>query len=168
VLAGAAHMLSWAGGEYEEALYLAERACAACPNSVYVWTQVGSTKFHAGEEQEAVACFRRALQLDPFDPLHFSTLTSLAAALIALGEDAEAAKAAARAVSQNPKFSWAWRVLAASLALTERPQDGAEALAAVFRLDPHFTLSSISKRAARGEIRFKRMIEALRSLGAPE
>jgi adenylate cyclase len=168
VLAGAAHLLSWAGGEYEEALYLAERACTACPNSVYVWTQVGSAKFHAGEELEAVACFRRALQLDPFDPMHFSTLTSLACALISTGEDAEAAKAATRAVSQNPKFAWAWRILAASLALTGRPQDGAEALATVFRLDPHFTLSSMCKRSARGEIRFKRIIEALRSLGAPE
>jgi adenylate cyclase len=111
---------------------------------------------------------RHALQLDPFDPMHFSTLASLACGLICLGEDAEAIRAVTRAVSKNPEFAWAWRVLAAALALAGRVDEGRGALATLLRLDPDFTIGSISKRSASADRAFRRMIEGLRLLEAPE
>jgi adenylate cyclase len=123
VIASAAHILSWAGAENEEAVQLSERALAMGANSAFVLMQVGSALFHAGRWDAAVDCFEKALKLDPLDPMGFSIRGSLAYALIALCQDAQAIEVAAWAVKQNRCFAWAWRGSRRSLCAV-RPNAG--------------------------------------------
>jgi predicted Zn-dependent protease len=50
--------------------------------------QIGQAQFHSGHWQESVNCLEKALQLDPIDPIAFSTRSCLAQAYVALGQDA--------------------------------------------------------------------------------
>src|SRR5689334_986937 len=128
VMASAAHVMAWAGAEYEDAIQLSERALAVAGNSAFVLMQVGSAKFHSGRWSEAVDHFEKALTLDPLDPMGFSIRAALAHVCIALKEDSRAIELATRAVRQNPNFAWAWRVLAAARALAGQMKEATDAL----------------------------------------
>jgi tetratricopeptide (TPR) repeat protein len=95
VLAGNAHFLVARGGGDEQSLSAArkfyEQALAAKPDDIVVRTSLGLTYFFARppDSARAVREYRKALEIDP---RHEMTLQSLAAALIEMGELAEAEK----------------------------------------------------------------------------
>ena len=166
VIASAAHVMAWAGAEYEDAVQLSERALAVAGNSAFVLMQVGSALFHSGRWTESVGHFERALTLDPLDPMGFSIRAALAHVCIALEEDSRAIELATRAVQQNPRFAWAWRVLAAAQALSGQLKDATDALREMLKLDPTWKLSDVTARTPGGEINHQRLVEGLRLLGA--
>jgi adenylate cyclase len=170
IVAGAAHLLAWAGGEYEESAQLATRARAIGTNSAFVWMQIGQAQFHSGHWQDSVDCLEKALQLDPIDPIAFSTRSCLAQAYVALGQDATAIAIASRAIQQNPNFGWAWRIKAAACALSGDLEGGHDALNNLLRLQPIWNISVTFARApgACTPANYKRLIEGIRLLGAPE
>jgi TolB-like protein/Flp pilus assembly protein TadD len=165
VLASTAHMLAWAGGECDEATRLVERACTLGPYSAFVWTQAGAVHFHSARWDQSVAALQRALDLDPLDPMRYSTLSHLAYALINQDDEVGAIEAAGKAVKQNPDFAFGWRALAAALALAGQLKEGGAALAALLELDPGFCIADVLARTPRGAISFRRTIEGLRLLG---
>jgi adenylate cyclase len=168
VVAGASHMIAYGGGEFEEAASLAERACNLGPNSAFAWGQSGYALFHSGRAKQAVSCFKNAIRLDPVDPTGFSTMGGLTYALICLGEDTEAISVATRAIHQNPNYTFAWRGLAAALALSGRLEEGQMTLQSMLRLEPSFSISALLSRTPSASSAFKRVIQGLRLLGVPE
>lgn len=124
--------------------------------------------FHTGRPQEAVNCFKRAIELDPLDPMGYSTLGGMAYALIRQGDDAAAIESARRSVQQNPNFAMGWRGLAAALAFVGRTDEARDALQHMMHLDPSYTLKSFSTRAVHVRASFTRLSEGLRLLGVPE
>jgi adenylate cyclase len=168
VVGGASHLMAYGGGGYDEAAQLADRACSLGPNSAFAWGQAGYALFHTGRARDAVSCFHHALRLDPVDPMGFSTLGGLTYALIGLGEDAEAIEIATQAVQKNPNYAFAWRGLAAALALSGRVEAGRVALTKMLRVEPKFAIAALLARTPSAPTAFKRVIEGLRLLGAPE
>jgi adenylate cyclase len=167
VVAAASHILAYTGA-FDEAGPLAERACVLGPNSAFAWGQAGYAMFHVGNPSKAVACFQEAVRLDPVDPTGFSTMGGLTYALIGMGRDAEAIEVARQALQKNPNYTFAWRGLAAALALTGRIEDGHEALVQMLRLEPGFTISALLARAPSAPRTFVRVIEGLRLLGVAD
>ncbi len=66
-----------------------------------------------------------------------------------LGQFDDAAKAARRAVDQNPRFAQGLRLLAASLAQLGRTTDAKRALSEALAIEPQLTLSNLQRRMAR-------------------
>src|SRR6185436_17802654 len=99
-----------------------------------------------------------AIRLDPVDPTGFSTMGGLTYALICLGEDTEAVAVATRAIHQNPNYTFAWRGLAAALALSGRLEEGRIALESMLRLEPTFCISALLARTFSAPNTMSRMI----------
>ena len=89
-------------------------------------------------------------------------------ALICLGEDTEAVAVATRAIHQNSNYTFAWRGLAAALALSGRLEEGRMALQSMLRLEPTFSISALLSRTPSAPNAFRRVIQGLRLLGVPE
>ena len=75
------------------------------PNASIAWEQRGWTYQLAGQPEEAIRSFERAIRLSPFDPWLFSTFTGMGIAFIGLGRFDEAVAAAKKALRQNQTFS---------------------------------------------------------------
>ena len=78
-----------------------DRAVALNPNSALAWEQRGWTYQLAGQPEEAIRSFERAIRLSPFDPGLFATFTGMGIAFIGLGRFDEAVAAAKKALRQN-------------------------------------------------------------------
>lgn len=94
------------------ALQSAEKALAAGPNNALAAEAHGEALLAAGKKDEAVAAYRRALQLDP--KLTRARL-GLAAALSASGKHAEAVSEARKATEADPKSAEAFATLGLAL-----------------------------------------------------
>ena len=142
-------------GDFDTAREMVDRAVALNPNSSFAWEQRGWTYLIAGQPEEAIRSFERAIRLSPFDPWLFSTFAGMSAAFIGLGRFDEAVAAAKKAVRQNPLFRGDYRCLASALAHLGREAEAREAAAGLLELEPDFrisewvTHSGISEWAAR-------------------
>jgi len=109
------------------------------------------------------------MRLSPLDPLMFLMKALTGHAHFIAGSYPEAAEWAARAAREQPNFLGAIRNLAASSALSGRPEEAQKALARARDLDPGLRLSNLKDRV--GPFRatdFARFVEGMRSAGLPE
>lgn len=137
IIAHAAYVLLFTERDYDLALDLARRAGELSPYSPQAWFSRGWVQLCAGDAAEALACFDRSLALVPSHPFAYIAHTGRANALFQLGAHAEAASAARAAVAENPTFHPAWRILAATLAVTGDVAGAAEAVRRMCALAPH-------------------------------
>jgi adenylate cyclase len=120
----------------------------------------------AGEPEEAIRSFERAIRLSPFNPMRFVTFTGRGIAFLSLGRFDEAVVAAKKALSENQAFSTAYRCLASALAHLGREAEAREAAAGLLELEPDFR---ISEWVARGGVSpLQLYIDGLRKAGVPE
>jgi adenylate cyclase len=153
-------------GDFDTAREMVDRAVALNPNSASVWGQRGWTYLIAGQPEEAIRSFERAVRLSPFDPLLFSTFAGMSAAFISLGRFDEAVSAAKKAIGQNTVFPFSYRCLASALAHLGREAEAKEAVAGLLELDPDFR---ISERVAPGDVSGLQLyIDGLRKAGLRE
>ena len=110
---------------------MVDRAVALNPNSSFAWEQRGWTYLIAGQPEEAIRSFERAIRLSPFDPLLFSTFAGMGIAFIGLGRFDEAVAAAKKALRQNQTYAAAYRCLASALAHLGRDAEAREAAASL-------------------------------------
>jgi adenylate cyclase len=141
-LAGAALISSYTVGDGEREIELIDRAVALNPNSFYAWTSRGWVYRNAGQPEEAVRSFERAIRISPVDLQLPITFTGMAYAYIELRRFDEAIVAGKKAQRQNPSFSIPYRCLASAFAHLGRDAQAREAAARVLELDPAFTISS--------------------------
>jgi adenylate cyclase len=153
-------------GDFDTAREMVDRAVALNPNAAFAWEQRGWTYQTAGQHEEAIRSFERAIRLSPFDPWLFSRFTGLGIAFIGVGRFDEAVTAAKHALQKNPTFSMAYRCLASALAHLGREAEAREAAAGLLELEPDFR---ISEWVARGGVSSAQMyIDGLRQAGLPE
>jgi adenylate cyclase len=165
-LARACLISAYMVGDRESAIEMADRAVALNPNSHRAWFHRGWVYRVAGQPEEAVPCFERAIQMSPVDPELHQPLTGIGMALIELRRFDEAILAGKKAQRHNPSWSTTYRCLAAAFAHLGREAEAREAAARLLELDPTFTISSWIARG--GQTSAKLMNEGLRKAGLPE
>jgi TolB-like protein len=168
--------LSYAGlalghvaGEVEAGLELADRALMLNTNLATAWYASGSLRVLRGPLNEAIEQMSRAMRLSPLDPLTFCTLSYTALAHFLAGRADAAWPLAERACRDQAHFMLALRIAAASNAAAGRLAEARAFGARALRIDPTFTLSSLTARI--GPLlpdRFAKYAEALRQAGVPD
>jgi TolB-like protein/tetratricopeptide (TPR) repeat protein len=166
-LATAALISALLVGDCEAEIEMADRAVALNPNSYNTWNRRGWVYKIAGQPEEAIRSFERAMRMSPVDPLQFTALTGMGFAFIELRRFDEAVVAGKKALRQNPSYPGAYRCLASAFAHLGRDAEAREAAAGVLELDPTFTISAWIARSQLS-INAKLMIEGFRKAGLPE
>jgi adenylate cyclase len=167
-------MLHWAylAGQcdYDTAKEMVDRAVALNPNAAFVWGERGWTYLLAGQPEEAIRSFERAIRLSPFDPWLSSRFAGMGIALIGVGRFDEAVSAAKKAVRQNPLYPLTYRCLASALAHLGREAEAREAAARLLELEPDFRISERIARGGHGGgvLKLQLYIDGLRKAGLPE
>ena len=165
-LAWAALISAFIIGDSESEIEMANRAVALNPNSFLAWSSRGQAYRIAGQPEEAVRSFERAMRMSPVDPRQHLTFTAMGMAFIELRRFDEAIVAGKRALRQNPSYVAAYRCLASAFANLGRDAEAREAAAHVLEFDPAFTISAWIARG--GLSNAKLMNEGLRKAGLPE
>jgi adenylate cyclase len=156
---------AWSG-DFETAREMVDRAIASNPNAAFAWSARGWTYRLAGNPEEAIRSFERAVLLSPFDPLLFVTFTEMGVAFIDLGRFDEAIVAAKKALQAKPTHPAACRCLAAALAHLGRDAETKEAVARLLELSPDFRISEWVDRS--GPRTHPMYIDGLRKADIPE
>ena len=165
-LAWAATISAYMVGDCETAIELADRAVALNPNSYLAWGTRGWVYRVAGQSEEAVLSFERAIRMSPKDPLQHRVFVRMGYAFVELSRFDEAIVAAKKALRQNPSYWVAYRCLASALGHLGRDAEAREAVARLLELDPAISVSEWIARG--GQSNAKLMIEGLRKAGLPE
>ncbi|WP_354110737.1 adenylate/guanylate cyclase domain-containing protein [Bradyrhizobium sp. S3.12.5] len=166
-LAAAASVSALLVGDRESEIEMADRAVALNPNSSLAWGCRGWVYKVAGQPEEAIRSFERAMRMSPVDPQQFTALTGMGFAFIELRRFDEAIVAGKKALRQNSSYPGPYRCLASAFAHLGRDAEAREAAAGVLDLDPAFTISAWIARS-RISINAKLMIEGFRKAGLPE
>jgi adenylate cyclase len=166
MLAVAAAISAFLVGAGESEIEMADRAVTLNPNSYGAWHCRGWVYLVAGQPEEAVRSFERAMRVSPVDPLLHLTYAAMGSALIELGRFDEAIVAGKKALRQSTSYSTTYRCLASAFAHLGRDLEAREAAARVLELDPGFTISAFIARG--GQSNAKLLIEGLRKAGLPE
>jgi adenylate cyclase len=152
-------------GDFDTAREMVDRAVALNPNAYIAWEQRGWTYQIAGQPEEAIRSFERAIRLSPFDPWLFSTLAGMGIAFIGLGRFDEAVAAAKNALQKNQAYPGAYRCLAAALAHLGRDAEARKAVAQLLEIEPDIRISEMVARTGQ---RAQMFIDGLRKAGLPE
>jgi adenylate cyclase len=159
-------MLAFSSGDLDTAREMVDRAVALNPNSAFAWDQRGWTCVIAGQPEEAIRSFERAIRLSPFDPGLILIFAGMGIAFIGLGRFDEAVAVAKKALGQNQTLALSYRCLASALVHLGREAEAREAAAGLLELEPDFR---ISEWVARGGVsRAQMYIDGLRKAGLPE
>jgi adenylate cyclase len=165
-LALAGWMSAYLVGDNESSIEMADRAVALNPNSYGAWLYRGWVYRSAGQPEEAIRSFERAVRVSPIDPWLHRSFTGMGYALIELGRFDEAIVAGKKALRQNASYPVTYRCLASAFAHLGRDAEAREAAARLLELDPAFTISSWIDRG--GQSNSKLSIEGLRKAGLPQ
>jgi adenylate cyclase len=165
-LARAGVISAYMVGDSESEIEMADRAVALNPNSNVAWGTRGWVYRAAGQPEEAVRSFERAIRMSPVDPALHLPFIGIGLAFIELGRFDEAIVAGKKALRRNPSFPVAYRCLASAFAHLGRDAEAREAAARLLELDPTFTISAWIARG--GQSNAKLQIEGLRKAGLPE
>ncbi|WP_375780217.1 adenylate/guanylate cyclase domain-containing protein [Bradyrhizobium sp. ma5] len=165
-LVWASTVSAWMVGDLEGEIEMADRAVALNPNSSLAWGCRGWIYKIAGQSQEAVRSFNRAIRMSPIDPLLHRAFVGMGQAFIELGRFDEAIVAGKKALRQAPSYAPAYRCLASAFAHLGGDAEAGEAAARMLEVDPDFTISGFIARG--GQTNAKLYIEGLRKAGLPE
>jgi TolB-like protein/Flp pilus assembly protein TadD len=166
-LATAALISALLVGDGEAAIEMADQAVTLNPNSYHAWNRRGWVNNTAGQPEEAIRSFERAIRMSPVDPKQFTALTGMGFAFIELRRFEEAIVAGKKAQRHNPGYPGPYRCLAAAFAHLGRDAEAREAATGMLAADPAFTISAWIARS-RLPINAKLMIEGFRKAGLPE
>jgi TolB-like protein/DNA-binding SARP family transcriptional activator/Tfp pilus assembly protein PilF len=152
----------------DKAIAFYERAIELNPNFAVAHGYHALALAHAGEPERSIEAARRALRLSPRDPelIHFHVAGGTAH--FVAGRYDDAAQWAGKAIAVRPEAPAGHRLLAASLAEMDRPNEARAAVAELLRLRPSMTAAAV-----RAAIHFKhqahqdRYIKALLKAGLP-
>jgi adenylate cyclase len=166
ILARVATVLAFIVDDYESAIEMADRAVVLNPNSYLAWHSRGHVYRVAGQPEEAVRSYERAMRINPVDPRQYSGVVGMGLALIELRRFDEAIVAGKKAQRQNPSYAPAHRCIASAFAHLGRDAEAREAAARALEFDPAFTISRWIARG--GQSNMKLLTEGLRKAGLPE
>src|SRR6266446_6198521 len=150
---------------YETALEALDRSIALSPSSALAFGFSSVIRAWMGDYATAIEHAKTGIRLSPYDPLIYLPYVGLAYAHFFAGNFVEAASAASRASSANPRFSVPCYLNAAALLRLGRT-DEAKALAKVLlKLQPGFTVSGLVSGNITTPERMNLLAGALREVG---
>jgi adenylate cyclase len=152
--------------DFDTGREMVDTAVALNPNAAFAWGQRGSTYLMAGQPEEAIRSFERAIRLSPFDHYQFLSFTGLAIAFIGVGRFDKGVVAAKNALRTNQNYGTTYRCLAAALAHLGRDIEAKEATARLLELEPNFRISDWLEHNR--EWRTEMCVHGLRKAGFPE
>ena len=103
-LATAAAISAFMVGDCETEIDMADRAVALNPNSYSTWSNRAWVYKIAGQPEEAIRSFERAMRMSPVDPHLYTAFTGMGFAFIELRRFDEAIVAGKKALRQNPSI----------------------------------------------------------------
>jgi adenylate cyclase len=130
-------------GDLDLGIALTDRAHELNPNLASAWFLGGFLRVWNGAPDEAMACFERAMRLNPLDPEMYRMQAGMAAAHLFAERLDLASSLAERAFRQLPSFLLVVAVMAASHALAGRPDKARLAMERLRQLDPALRISNL-------------------------
>lgn len=121
----------------------AETACAAAPDDLDVLCLAGWAQVWLGQPEAAIDCFRRFRRLGRYSALSMAARAGLAVAWSQAGQDHAAIENAEDVISATSDFSAPYLAKAASAAALAQAAPARDAVRAVARIDPAFTVSGL-------------------------
>ena len=129
---------------HDELVALAERTVAAAPTNAEAWNLLAVALRRLNNTRAAIACLRRALDLDPGNP---TAMLNLGAACGETGRPADAA-AWYRAVLERQPSAIVWTHLGVALHETGDPAAALAAFDAALALDPAYARCHVERAHA--------------------
>jgi adenylate cyclase len=149
---------------HDMAIREAERSISLAPNLAEGHESLGNTLHYAGRSEEALACFDRAMALNPYYPdmfLHFQ-----AQAMFQLGRYEDAVASLKRRLARNPGSDVSRVLLAASYGHLGRFEGAREQWEEVFRINPDYSLEHRRKVLPyKNPADFELVVDGLRKAG---
>jgi tetratricopeptide (TPR) repeat protein len=169
VLAQCGTALLSVGRDYDYGLRIISNALEANPNNQSALISAGVAKLHCGDLEESLAHSRRAILLNPGNPLAQWPMTAIAHAHMALGNYEEALKAAERSLAVSSSFDSTYWMLISANAQLGRMDEARRWLTKFQTLAPGVTIASIKAgQPAKYPSRMAAILEGLRLAGLDE
>ena len=127
----------------------------------------GWVHLHAGVYQPALGYFEQAIRLSPLDLEMANMLFGAGVACLVQGRNDDGLVFMRDAARQMPSYAPIYRWLAFACVCADRINEGRDAMARVFELDPGFRISKISTPFRDATLSAK-LRAAFRVLGVPE
>jgi adenylate cyclase len=163
------HALAWFVRDLDNGAACIDRALVLNPNLAAAWNLSGWVRAYRGELDLAIEHHARAMRLSPLDPILYNMHVGTAFAHFLAGRYEEATKWANRALSEQPNYPAANRILAASNALAGHLNEAHEAMAHLRELDPSLRVSNLTDvLPLRRPEDVAKFAEALRKAGLPD
>jgi TolB-like protein/class 3 adenylate cyclase/tetratricopeptide (TPR) repeat protein len=148
---------------------LLDRALMLGPSLAAVWHLSGWVRLYLGQAKNAIEHMKRALRLNPLDPLRYAEQNGLAAAYFLDGQYDKAATWADRALHEQPNYSGAIRMAAASYALAGQTAKAKSYMSRMLEIDPSLRTSKLTGIVPfRGNADAARYVDGLRRAGLSE
>jgi TolB-like protein/class 3 adenylate cyclase len=148
---------------------LLDRALVLGPSLAAVWHLSGWIRLYLGQAKNAIEHMKRALRLNPLDPLRYSEQNGLAAAYFLDGQYDKAATWADRSLHEHPNYTAAIRMAAASCALAGQTAKAKSYMARMLEIDPSLRTSNLTGIVPfRGNADAARYVDGLRQAGLSE
>ena len=164
--------LGWAHlffGPQEKAAHQLQRALELDPNSTVAWSALGSALGFMGKPDQAMEAIENAKRGSPRDPLHWYWYLAECLAHFAADRLDKAIDAAKIVAELQPGWYGSYPILAASAAHLGRMDFAREAVAALLKLVPRFSMKGIERNPMFEQPdHAKRLIDGLRLAGVPE
>ena len=149
---------------HDMAIREAERTISLAPNLADGHEALGNALHYSGRSEEALACFDRAMALNPYYPdlwLHFQ-----AQAMFQLGRYEDAVASLKRRLVRNPDTDVSRVLLAASYGHLGRFDEARVEWQEVFRINPDYSLEYRRKVLPyKNPSDFERVVDGLRKAG---
>jgi tetratricopeptide (TPR) repeat protein len=156
----------FASRNFNVSIALIERALMLNPNLGVAWYANGLIRLYNGEPELAIAHFKYAMRLSPFDPLIGNMWRAIAFAHLLAGRYDQSLLASEQG---GPDDASALTVLAASSALAGRVDKARTTIARIRKHHPTLSISMLKSRSlCRRPEDFARYAEGLRMAGLPE
>jgi DNA-binding winged helix-turn-helix (wHTH) protein/tetratricopeptide (TPR) repeat protein len=156
-------------GEAQRGLELATRSLELNPNSSMALTNAGYAHVYVGNPREALALFRRAEQINPYDGKAWYTAAAAGLAYFATAQYEEAVSCSQGALAQSPHFAPSLRTLAASLTHLDRVDEAAQVVPLLLKSDPFLTVEETYRQHRHmPEFILSRWLEGLSIAGLPK
>ena len=167
-LALCGHVRSFLFRDYDGAVVLFQRALSGSPNSAEAWLWSSPTYSYIGEGVEAVRRAEQSLRLSPFDSHVFLNHTALALAQYTAGDFDSAVTAGRRAITENPRYTAALRIFAASLVAAGRIEEARSVSRTLLEYDSTFGVEAFCRtHPYKDPVRREMLALHLRSAGLP-
>ena len=154
--------------DYQTALDALDRSLSLSPSSALAFGFSSIIRAWIGDDEAAIAHAKMGIRLSPFDPMIYLPNVGLSFAQLFTGNFEEAASAANRASSANPKFSVPRYLHVAALIRLGRHEEAKSIAKVLLEVQPSFTISGLVAGNITTPERLAILAAALRTAGLPE